>query len=119
MPSGNPIVGVNDLETMFPEIAKDAYGWDPKTVVHGSGKKMEWICAKSHIWTTTVNSRTSRKSGCPYCTNKKVLAGFNDLETTHPDIASEAHGWLPQQVLAGNQEKREWRCQKGHIWFAT
>lgn len=26
---------------------------------------------------------------CPYCENKKVLAGYNDLKTTHPNIAKE------------------------------
>jgi hypothetical protein len=29
MPSSKPILGVNDLQSQFPEIAAEAYGWDP------------------------------------------------------------------------------------------
>jgi hypothetical protein len=29
MPSSKPILGVNDLQSQFPEIAGEAYGWDP------------------------------------------------------------------------------------------
>ena len=36
------IKGVNDLATTHPEIAKEAYGWDPRTVSAGSHKKLEW-----------------------------------------------------------------------------
>ena len=28
-------------------------------------------------------------NNCPYCSNKKVLAGYNDLATVSPKIASE------------------------------
>jgi hypothetical protein len=27
MPSSKPVLGVNDLQTKFPEIAAEAYGW--------------------------------------------------------------------------------------------
>ncbi|WP_263285114.1 zinc-ribbon domain-containing protein [Streptococcus oralis] len=30
-----------------------------------------------------VQSKVIIKKPCPYCTNKKVLEGFNDLATTH------------------------------------
>ena len=38
-------------------------------VTRGSHKKFKWRCSKRHEWSATVNSRTLRKSGCPYCTN--------------------------------------------------
>ena len=30
-----------------------------------------------------------KDGSCPYCENKKVLVGYNDLKTTHPNIAKE------------------------------
>ena len=42
-------IGINDLVTTHPEIAKQAFNWDPTTVTAGSGKKEKWICQKKHI----------------------------------------------------------------------
>ena len=42
-------IGINDLVTTHPEIAKQALNWDPTTVTAGSGKKEKWICQKNHI----------------------------------------------------------------------
>ena len=32
-------IGENDLLTKYPELAKEAYGWDPATVTKGSNLK--------------------------------------------------------------------------------
>ena len=112
------LVGLNDLETTHPELAKEADGWDPKSVIAGSHKKMRWKCQYGHTWITEI---VVRKSGfkCPYCSNFKVLAGLNDLETTHPELAKEADGWDPKSVIAGSKKKMRWKCQFGHNWTAT
>ena len=39
MPSSKPQKGINDLETVFPEIAKEADGWDLSTVTPRSSRK--------------------------------------------------------------------------------
>jgi len=65
-----------------------------------------------------VASRTLEETGCPYCSNKKVLKGFNDLKTLYPEIATEAYGWDPQTVTPGSGQKRRWMCKEGHIWDA-
>ncbi len=112
------IVGFNDLETTHPELAKEADGWDPKSFMAGSHKKMRWKCNLGHTWITEI---VVRKSGfkCPYCSNFKVFTGFNDLETTHPELAREADGWDPKSVIAGSKKKLRWKCQQAHIWIAT
>ena len=109
------ITGVNDLTTLFPGIANQADGWDPATVNCGSSKRMPWICELGHRWVTQVAVRTSRNSGCPVCNRHVVLAGFNDLATTHPEIAVMAHGWDPSTVISGSHKVREWKCSYGHI----
>jgi hypothetical protein len=111
--------GFNDLQSQFPEIAAEAYGWDPKTVTAGTKKKKNWRCSKGHIWDASVGSRTNRNYGCPICAGQKVLAGFNDLQTKFPDIAAEAYGWDPSLVTSATPKKKSWRCGKGHIWDAS
>lgn len=36
-------------------------------VPYGSHKKVQWKCSKGHEWVAQILSRTSCKSGCPYC----------------------------------------------------
>jgi len=105
----------NSLPVEYPEIAKQAYGWDPETVTAKSGKRKDWKCSVGHIWTSTVSNRTSG-AGCPYCSNQKVLIGFNDLQTTHPELAKEADGWDPRTKIAGSNKKLSWICSKEHRW---
>lgn len=117
--SGRKIqIGFNDLATTHPQIAAEAIGWDPKTVTHGSNKKVSWLCSKGHMYEAVVASRASG-SGCAICKGKAVLSGFNDLKTTHPDIAAQAHEWDPSTVNAGSDKVRDWICTKGHIWSAS
>jgi len=115
--SGREVIcDINDLQTKFPDIAAEAYGWDPKTVTSASSKKKQWKCSQGHLFTSVVAMRTSQDTKCPICTGKKVLAGFNDLQTRFPDIAAEAYGWDPKTVTSGSNQKKEWKCIKGHIY---
>jgi hypothetical protein len=110
--------GFNDLASMFPVIATEADGWDPTLVLSGSGQKKSWICLNGHRWITKVAYRSVRGWGCPYCSNQRLLLGFNDFATTHPKIAAEAVGWDTTGVTAGSMEKRKWRCPLGHEYFS-
>lgn len=111
------IPGVNDLATLFPDIAKQVVDWDPATVMGGSSKVIKWKCAKSHVWKASVAARTAG-SGCPFCANQKVLSGFNDLKTMYPHIANEAFGWDPSKIIGG-KSKLQWKCPQGHIYEAA
>ena len=62
------LIGFNDLQTKFPEVAAEADGWDPSTVIAGSGKKLSWKCKEGHRWNTSPDQRTGKgKTGCPIC----------------------------------------------------
>ena len=117
---GKFIPGTNDLKTLFPEIAKEANGWDPSNIAAGSQKRLSWICSLGHTWEARPGSRTYYNSKCPYCSNKLILKGFNDLQTTHPEVARRAHNWDPTSIGGGSTEKKEWRCDKGedHSYLA-
>ena len=72
----------------------------PDTVSYGSKKKVWWTCENGHSWQTTVHVR-SEGSGCPYCAGRKVLPGFNDLETLYPDVAARRlHGLEDPHLVA-------------------
>lgn len=110
--------GFNDLGTLHRELASEAYGWDPSTILAGTNKQLDWKCKNSHIYSAPANRRISGESGCPYCSNNRVLSGFNDLATTNPNLASEADGWDPSKYLAGANKKFKWVCESGHRWKA-
>lgn len=57
----------------------------PYDVTPGSGKKVWWKCSLGHEWQATIGSRVNG-NGCPYCSNQRVLIGFNDLATTNPEL---------------------------------
>ncbi len=128
--SNKVLAGYNDLQTKFPEIAIE---WDydrnnhlhPSEVLPFSNKKAFWICNKGHSYEMPISSRTAQKQGCPYCGGKRVLKGFNDLESRFPEIAAEwdyeKNGSLqPSEVTYGSSKKVYWICHTcGNEWAAT
>ena len=116
MPSGKPTVGVDDLATLYPDIASEADGWDPQTVKSGSNKKMPWVCELGHKYEAKIYSRAKKTggTGCPYFSGNKVLEGFNDLTTQYPEVAKQANGWDPKLFTGGSGQKKNWRCDLGH-----
>ncbi len=118
------IKGVNDLLTLYPMIAKEwnykmNAGHSPEDYKAFSNQKVWWICSKGHEWQASIDSRTSRKRGCPICTNQKVLKGYNDLQSLYPDLASQWNkeknrGISPDQITAHTGKKYWWKCEKGH-----
>ena len=96
--------GFNDLETLRPELASQ---WHPiknknlfsHMVTPGSNKKVWWVLPYDdpldgkHYdleWDAFVYKRSAGE-GCPYLVGKRVLKGFNDLETKAPNLAKEWH----------------------------
>lgn len=115
--SGKEVIkGKTDLETTHPELAKEAVGWDPSQFSPGSQKQKTWTCVEGHFFESRIANRSINKSGCPYCSNNKVLKGFNDLATTHPEVAKQADGWDATTVLAGSGKLQNWKCSLGHRW---
>ena len=121
------VAGINDLSTTHPEIAKEWHptkngNLTPYMFTSGISQKVWWKCATcGHEWEASIKGRT-HGSGCPLCTNSRVVAGINDLATIHPEIAKE---WdyernaplAPNQVLAGSNKRVWWICSHcGHKW---
>ena len=47
--------------------------------------KIYFYCSKGHTW-DAVPASVLNGNGCPYCSNKRILIGYNDIFTTSPDI---------------------------------
>lgn len=112
------LAGFNDLATVDPALAAEACGWDPSTVSGTTSKCLLWEGPCGHRWEARVNNRR-RWRGCPICSGRMLLSGFNDLATVAPAVVEEADGWDPSQVLAGSSRSLPWRCSLGHRWTAT
>lgn len=75
--NGKSLAGVNDLATLYPEIAKewdyDRNDFSPSDVVPKSCKRAWWICSidNSHRWECQISTRTRKDpTGCPHCVPK-------------------------------------------------
>lgn len=124
------IPGETDLVTLSPGVAEQ---WDyerngdldPGTVSASSHDKIWWKCGLGHSWQSAPYSRTKPNgSGCPYCTGRRVLPGFNDLATLRPGLAEEWYqplngGLKPGDVTLGSNKKVWWRCSEHHVWQAV
>lgn len=127
--SGRKVVkGENDLASLLPALAAQ---WHPEKnrplvpseVTLFCNRKVWWRCEKGHEWQAFISVRSRNSTGCPFCSGRQVLPGFNDLATVEPAIAAQwardLNGALrPEDVTAGSSRKVWWRCSEGHVWKA-
>ena len=126
--SKRAIPGETDLVTLRPDLMEQ---WDyekntidPRETTVASHDKVWWKCGLGHSYSAVVFSRTKENgSGCPYCTGRLVLTGFNDLATLRPKLAEEWYQDLngdltPDRVTLGSNKKVWWQCGEGHVWQA-
>jgi len=121
----------NSLAVTHPNLAKEYHPTKNELpadqVFAGTNKKLWWKCSKDsrHEWQSSGSSRSSQKTGCPFCSNKRIDPKTNSLAVTHPELAKEYHptkNELPaDQVIAGTDKKRWWICSEdnSHEWQAT
>lgn len=50
---------------------------------------------------------------------RKLVVGVNDLQSAHPEIASQALDWDPTTVSYGSNKIMPWNGKCGHSWHAT
>uniref|UniRef100_A0A6M3IMH9 Treble clef zinc finger domain-containing protein n=1 Tax=viral metagenome TaxID=1070528 RepID=A0A6M3IMH9_9ZZZZ len=119
----------NSLGYLYPEIAK-LYSKNNKKsafkIYPQSNKKYLWICETYGYKHEYYASANNIKNGtrCPYCTGKKILIGFNDLSTTHPELIEEwnynKNKIKPTEISYGSGKKCWWKCSKcKHEWQAS
>ena len=115
----------DSLTAKYPELAKQWHPskneFSPEDVKPGSNKKVWWVCPLGHEYIAMIAKRSLRNQGCPYCANNKVLEGFNDMKTSHPEVLVfwdyDKNTIKPNEVLAGSEKKAWWKCDKGHSYL--
>lgn len=121
-----PSAGENDLKTVCPDLMKE---WDfeknekaPENYLPASNKKVWWKCKNGHGWNAAIANR-AKGTKCPYCTNRMLMRGFNDLAAVNQVLASEWN-WEknergPEDYVSGAAKKVWWKCGEGHEWATS
>jgi hypothetical protein len=127
---GLVVTSSNNLSSKHPVLAKQWHTTrngdvTASHVYSGGHKKYWWKCEKGddHVWLSSISKRING-SGCPVCSNKKVVES-NNLQTLAPEIVHEWHptknkSLNPNQYGIGSHKKVWWKCQHGpdHEWKA-
>jgi hypothetical protein len=126
--AGKLVTEDNNLLANYPELLKE---WNyekntslnPLKLLPGSKVKAWWFCINGHEWQTSIYSRTQEKTGCPYCTGKKVAPDRN-LAIYFPELAAQWNyernsGNKPEEFSPKSGKKVWWKCSKGHEWEAV
>ena len=123
--AGKKVGKDNNLEALFPEIAKEWHpsknkDLKPNEVTRGTPRKAWWLCSNNHSYQAAIANRTVQGTGCPYCAGKKA-SDENNLECLFPEIAKEWHptknqGLNPSDVTYGSHKKVWWLCPKDHSY---
>lgn len=119
----------NSLAFLFPEIAAEWHptkngNLTPDKVNKMARYKVWWLGKCGHEWQMPISSRSHQQQGCPYCNSKRILIGFNDLQSNFPKIAAEWHptkngNLKPTDIMPKSSQNVWWMCEKGHEWKAT
>lgn len=122
------IPGENDLFTVYPNLKEywdyeKNNGIDTTTLALNTMKKYYWICENGHSDIRSISSLVSTgKYLCNYCNNNKIISGYNDVATTHPNVIKEwnynKNTISPQNITYGNNKKIYWICSNNHEWIS-
>lgn len=116
--SGLKFTSTNSLAYINPQLASE---WHPTKngeltpydISKCNGKKVWWLGICGHQWEAKISNRNTNESKCPYCSNNKVLKGFNDMWTTNPSLASlllnPEDGY---KYIEGSNVKLNWKCSQ-------
>jgi hypothetical protein len=123
----NYIKKKGSLADTHPQIASE---WHPTKnteltpydVLSGSNQKVWWKGTCGHEWQAVIASRTKIGSGCPICSGRQILTGYNDLSTTNPKLLEEwdyeKNDLDPTKTSPNTHKKVWWKCKHGHSWEA-
>ena len=123
-----PVVGVNDLGTLHPELVEKFWAYDlnslkPFELKPASNKLVWWRCEKGHEWEAKPHLLIQRNQYCPFCSGKRIIVGVNDIVVAFPKVGALYHptkNTVDVATLSKGLGKRFWWvCSKGHDYEAS
>lgn len=116
--TGSIIVpGINTLLAMRPEVASEwsnSNNRSPDEIFYNVSILAKWICPTCKgEYTFPIKDRYIGDESCPYCNKDRLLPGYNSLDVTDPDLASE---WSPTNERSASLFKKssyeyvKWIC---------
>ena len=109
--------GYNSLNDTNPDIAAE---WSPNNeidvtqVMKSFRKSAKWkcpICGGEYV--ARICDREVGDDSCPYCAGRKALSGYNDLNTTDAELASEysSNNEIDvAEVMKSMKRAASWKC---------
>jgi hypothetical protein len=130
--SGKKVSLTKSLAILAPDVAVQWHPLrngilSPADVTLGTGAKYWWLCdvGLDHEWEASPSSRVDSRSGCLYCSGKKVSI-TNSLAILAPEVAAQWHptrncNVTPDGVTSKANKKYWWQCDVGpdHEWEAS
>lgn len=110
------IPGLTDFASTHPDIARELRDTTEAIgLKYGSNKILTWVCPEGHQYRTSIDKRTIRGDGCPYCSGSMVEVGVTDLGTLRPDLAAQlVDASLASSLQLNSNVSVEWVCSEGH-----
>lgn len=120
----------------YPELAAEWHPTKngetlPEDFLHGSNKKVWWVCEHGHEWSTSPAHRVAGQ-GCPICYNanrsekaRPIASPIFNLTTENPSVCKQwdyqKNDKPPQFYLPNSGAKVWWICEQGsdHSWKAA
>lgn len=106
------------LEDFDPALADLLVDQSLRTIAKGADRTVWWRCVNhldnpKHVYPAKVYNKTNAKhpTKCPICSGRLVVAGINDIATTHPEITELfVDQTIPTTVTAQSNKKFQFHC---------
>jgi len=111
--AGNARIQIEQIK----QLALDRGGHCLSIEIKNSQSRLRFNCAEGHEW---IASATNIRSGtwCPKCADKRKGAyARHSIEDMQALVKSRGGECLSEEYL-NSQSKLQWKCAKGHTWWA-
>ena len=125
------VVGINTFADKYPALVEM---WSSRNerkaneVFYNSSLWFQWVCPKCEgEYGARIAEVVSGEADCPYCNDRRVLAGFNSFTIKHSELMGE-WAYLPNYLLADPDRISDscntpvwWNCQnnKEHLYVMS
>ena len=86
-----------------------------KEYVGNKDSKLQWRCARGHVWHATLGKVRNDGSWCPTCAHLNQRLTLDDMK----ELARSKGGECLSDAYHGQKTKLLWRCAEGHEWNAA